>query len=83
MASKMMHCEKATFLVNTRDQQKLKCKDRISLQVHLMSCHLCRTYTHQITELNTHIEKCKKATEEGDFPFVLTEDEKTEMKNNL
>jgi predicted anti-sigma-YlaC factor YlaD len=83
MASKMMDCDQATSLINKRDQEKLSCRQRFSLRVHLMTCSLCRNYEKQILSINKNILRFKEALENDEVVFTLPPKQKEEMKQCL
>ena len=59
----MMNCKQATELVSQKLDSKLSLWQRLSLKLHLMMCHLCRTYArhleflHRVApQIDEHIE---------------------------
>lgn len=80
MSKRMIACDEASFLISYRQDQKLSFKQQMQLNIHLMSCHLCRKYASQIAQLNTAVEKYRDECESGTCHHQLPEDCKAEMK---
>jgi hypothetical protein len=56
MASLMMACDKATFLISKAREEKLSLKEKINLRIHLLSCKLCLRYEKEIIALNRYLK---------------------------
>ena len=52
MSKRMIACDEASFLISLREDRRLSSKQWWQLKMHLLTCHLCRKYAHQIGELN-------------------------------
>ncbi len=83
MASKMMDCDEATFLMSVADQRKLSCRERISMNVHKMTCKFCGYYDQQIKAVNKRIATFKAAHSDDHIVFTLSDKEKEELKRKL
>lgn len=51
----MLSCDTATFYITKRDYKKLSCKENFQLKLHLMGCHLCRSFNKQNAFLSDKI----------------------------
>ena len=56
MSKRMIACDEAGFLISYRSDRRLGFLRWWKLNLHLLTCHLCRKYAHQIGELNQSIE---------------------------
>lgn len=56
MASMMIACDKASYLISRNIENKLSFKEKIQLKAHLLSCHLCRKYEKDINALNSYLK---------------------------
>jgi hypothetical protein len=52
MSKRMIACDEASFLISYREDHRLGFLRWWQLKFHLLACHLCRKYAHQIGELN-------------------------------
>ncbi len=52
MSRRMIACDEASFLISYKEDNHLGLKKWWRLQMHLLSCHLCRKYASQIEQLN-------------------------------
>ncbi|MDF1574651.1 MAG: hypothetical protein P1P86_05615 [Bacteroidales bacterium] len=52
MSKRMIACDQSSFLISLREDRRLSLKQWWQLNMHLLTCHLCRKYAHQIGELN-------------------------------
>jgi hypothetical protein len=62
MSNRMIACDEAGYLVSLSQDKKLGLKKRWQLKMHLLTCHLCRKYNKQISQLSVvmkqHSENC-------------------------
>jgi hypothetical protein len=56
LSKRMIACDEASFLVSYRSDHRLGFLRWWQLKMHLISCHLCRKYSHQVVELNQSFE---------------------------
>ena len=61
MSKRMIACDEASFLISLREDRKLDFRRWWQLKMHLLSCHLCRKYAHQIGELEHSMEVYRDA----------------------
>lgn len=52
----MIACDKASFLISYREDHRLGFLRWWQLKFHLLTCHLCRKYAHQMGELNQSLK---------------------------
>lgn len=74
----MLNCDSATLLITKSDFVKLKCSERIKLQMHLASCKLCRRFKVQSKIISTNIQNISHP-DNNQFAHKLS----TEQKKNL
>lgn len=60
MTRHMIACDEASFLVSYRSDNRLGLVNWMRLKMHLLSCHLCRKYAHQIVELNQSVAQYRE-----------------------
>jgi hypothetical protein len=60
MSRRMIACDEASFLVSLREERKLSLREWMQLNMHLLSCHLCRKYARQIGEMQKTMEKYRE-----------------------
>jgi hypothetical protein len=56
LSKKMIACDEASFLISLREDSRLGFRRWFQLRMHLLTCHLCRKYAHQIGELSISME---------------------------
>ena len=56
MSKRMIACDEASFLISLREDHRLGFRRWWQLKMHLLTCHLCRKYAHQIGQLNRSLE---------------------------
>lgn len=66
MSKRMVACDQASFLISLREDHRLSFKQWWQLKMHLLTCHLCRKYAHQIAQLkhsmNLYRDHCSEET---------------------
>jgi len=66
MSKRMIACDEASFLISVREDRRLNFRRWRQLNMHLLSCHLCRKYARQVSELRHTMEAyrdcCKKVS---------------------
>ena len=66
LSKRMIACDEASFLVSYRFDHRLGFIRWWQLNMHLLTCHLCRKYARQIEELNqtmvVYREHCNDAS---------------------
>jgi len=72
LSKRMIACDEAGYLISLREDQPLGFRRWWQLKMHLLSCHLCRKYAHQIGQLNHSMEQyrdhCSHETCEHHLP---------------
>jgi len=56
LSKRMIACDEASFIISLREDIRLGLRRRLQLKIHLLTCHLCRKYAHQIGELSASME---------------------------
>ena len=67
MAKMMMSCDKASFLISKKADGKLSFSEIISLEMHLISCKICRLYEKDIELLNKFLRDNNTCTHHLDM----------------
>ena len=57
MSKRMIACDEAGYLISLSQDKKLDLKKWWQLKMHLLTCHLCRKYSKQISQLGVVIEQ--------------------------
>lgn len=83
MSKRMIACDEASFLISYRQENKLGLKKWMQLKIHMMSCHLCRKYAAQISELNTAVDQYRDEASSEESHHHLPEAFKAEMETVL
>ena len=65
MSKRMIACDEASFLISFRSDHRLGFIRWWQLKFHLLTCHLCRKYAHQIGQLNHSMEVYKEECSHG------------------
>ncbi|MEA3461103.1 MAG: hypothetical protein U9R49_04425 [Bacteroidota bacterium] len=60
MSKRMIACDEASFLISFREDHRLGFWRWWQLNMHLLTCHLCRKYAKQIGELSHSMEVYRK-----------------------
>ena len=79
----MLACDEASFLVSYKHDNRLGVKRWLQLKIHLLTCHLCRKYAHQIDELNGLVGQYKTGAEHETCQHHLSEETGVKMQNVL
>lgn len=64
MSKHMMACDEAGYLISKSYESRLSLRKWVGLKFHLMSCHLCRKYEKQLTQLNRLMRRYQKSSNE-------------------
>ena len=76
MKKLIINCEKATFLISKKEEDKLSLSERIDLFFHLSICKLCKQFESQTKYITQQIKHINTSTK-------LTDAEKAEMLAKL
>lgn len=60
MSRRMIACDEASFLVSYQHDNRLGFRKWMQLKMHLLTCHICRRYVSQISQLNYAIERFRE-----------------------
>lgn len=83
MTRLMISCEKAAFLISKSQDEKLSCKEKTDMHLHLMGCKFCRRYKKDIDLLSEYLKKYRRESEK-DVPIVsLTDAQKQRILNTI
>lgn len=78
----MISCEKAAYLISKSQDEKLTCKEKTDMHLHLLGCKFCRRYKKDMDLLSTYLKKYQ--VPEKDTPFVsLSDKQKQRILNKL
>lgn len=56
----MLSCQRATFLITRREYQKLSCKEKLQLNMHLMGCKFCHAFNTQNAIITSGLNMLKE-----------------------
>lgn len=76
----MISCDKASYLISKSEEEKLSCREKYHLQVHLMGCKFCRRYKKEIRYMSQAINSFKDSSA---FSGKLSSDKKKDIQDNL
>jgi hypothetical protein len=79
LSEKMIACDEAGFLISKSKDTKLSLKEKIGLKIHLMTCHFCRRYEKQISQLNRILGRYKEQCEHENSNHTISEESKKEI----
>ena len=74
MSKRMIACDEASFLISYKQDAQLGFKKWWQLKMHLLTCHLCRKYAHQIEQLNHSVEQYRHSCSNGTCSHHLSEE---------
>ena len=60
MARYMMSCNEAGYLISKKLETEVSLRKRMSLRMHLITCHLCRKYEKQLIQMNLLVKDYKE-----------------------
>ncbi len=83
LSKRMIACDEAGFLVSYRSDRRLSIKQWWQLKFHMLTCHLCRKYAHQIEELNESMGQYSKICSDEIGQHHLTVDASTKLQHAL
>lgn len=75
----MINCEKATYLVEKREIDKLTVKEKINLKLHSAICGLCKHYESDSKHINNLLKSLGIKRKDS----CLSEEEKEKMKEKI
>lgn len=83
MAGKMIGCDQAGYLVSKSKETKLNCREKIGLRFHLVTCHVCRKYAHQLNDLQHMVIKYKNYCTDETVVHLLPDETRSSLKKTL
>jgi len=83
MARRMIACDEAAYLVSYRSDNKLGLRRWMQLNMHLLSCHLCRKYASQIEQLNRVVHEYAHQCTDKDGTHHLGHDQHQRIEKAL
>ena len=83
MSKRMIACDEAGFLISYRHDNRLGFRRWWQMKMHLLTCHLCRKYAHQIGQLNQAVDQFRESCSNGTCEHHLTEEAGLKMKHVL
>ena len=82
MSRLMIACDEASYLLSYRQDHKLGIVRWWNLQLHLLTCHLCRKYARQLSQLqkamDAYAHRC-----DGTCTHHLPGDSKVKLRDVL
>ena len=79
----MISCEKAAFYISKSQDDRLTCKEKTDMHLHLMGCKFCRRYKKDVDLLSVYIEKIRNDPDQYVPMNKLSEEQKKRMLNRL
>ncbi len=70
----MLACDEAGYLISYREEHRLGLVRWWRLQMHLLSCHLCRKYARQIKQLSHSLEQYREQCSHDSCSHSMTEE---------
>jgi hypothetical protein len=74
MSKRMIACDEASFLISFREDHRLGFRRWGQLKMHLLTCHLCRKYARQISELDQNMEVYREQSGHESCQHHLSQD---------
>ena len=83
MSRLMISCEKAAFFISKSQDERLTCKEKTDMHLHLMGCKFCRRYKKDIDLLSEYLKKYRRESEK-EVPIVsLSDAQKQRILNKI
>ena len=83
MSKNMIACDEASFLVSYRHENRLGFKRWWQLNMHLLSCHLCRKYARQIDQVNASVTQYRESCNHETCTHYLTEESSARIQHTV
>lgn len=83
MSRQMIACDEASFLISYRHENRLGFRRWWQLQMHLLTCHLCRKYARQIDQLNHAVKHYSESCSHDTCQHHLPEEASVKIKHAL
>ena len=79
----MISCEKAAFYISKTQDDRLTCKEKTDMHLHLVGCKFCRRYKKDVDLLSYYIEKFRTDSEQQIPIKKLSDIQKKRMLKRL
>ena len=83
MSKRMIACDEASFLISYKHDHRLGLKNWWRLKMHLLTCHLCRKYAHQIEELNHAVGQYRESCSHDTCSHHLSDEATVKIQHIL
>jgi hypothetical protein len=83
MSKRMIACDEASFLISYRQDARLGFIRWWKLKMHLLTCHLCCKYAHQIKQLKHSMEQYRHYCGNGTCPHHLSEEASMKIQHSI
>jgi hypothetical protein len=80
MSKRMIACDQAGYLISLNQDKRLGLKKWWQLKMHLLTCHLCRKYNKQISQLSVIMEQHKEDCNSESCQHHLHEDSRIKIQ---
>jgi hypothetical protein len=80
MSKRMIACDEASYLISYQHDNPLGFRRWWQLKMHLLTCHLCRKYAHQIDQLNSAVDQYREECSTGTCHHHLPEEAGVKMQ---
>ena len=81
MSKRMIACDEASFLISYRSEHRLGLRKWLQLNMHLLSCHLCRKYARQIAQLNKSLDQYRESCSHDTCSHHLSDETSAKMQH--
>ncbi|MEX2370944.1 MAG: hypothetical protein WD578_08055 [Bacteroidales bacterium] len=79
----MISCDEAGFLISKSKDTRLSFQERMGMRMHLLTCHLCRSYAKQINKLNHLVSAYRKECIKDTCGHKIPEETKAVIESSL
>jgi hypothetical protein len=79
----MISCDKASYLISKSQDEKLSCKEKLDMHMHLAGCKFCRFYKKDIDIMSRNLREFKQKIDEEPYQLKLSTEEKERIKAKL
>jgi hypothetical protein len=80
MSKRMIACDEAGFLISYHRDNRLGVLRWMQLNMHLLSCHLCRKYAIQIKQLDHALAEYRLSSTKEPCPHHLSDEACSKMQ---
>lgn len=79
----MIACDEASYLISLRQDHPIGCRKQLQLRIHLLSCHLCRKYFHQIKQMDQLLDTYRDINSSRIPSYHLPEDKSKAIRQAI